>query len=466
MSINLQSFREFKKFFKSQKRNHHALYVLQKKNDPNTIDYIQNPHFPVPKNTKFFLTQVYQKDMGELHKLVKSSQLGYGELPIVIMIHKDSNIFKVIKDPTPQNIHKHLKTFTAPSKYKNKSIAELQKMLNDTSALRPSPLGSQWEIAKKMEDTDNLHCLKDIIHNKKSVVLFKSDNCGYCHNFWPTFHRMSKALHPTPFYYVDYGQHKNTIKVILEDFNEVHGFPSGLKNITGVPTIAYFNGPMYPKLLANYEGGRDFNKLKKEIEEAIKNVFVNIRKHEERLDADKLIKQANENNAVVLFINWRHEPCLKAAGKLKKALELIEKKTDAGAKTLNVYVFNVRNHLNMWESIRSKFKQAFKTVVDIHSLPQIVYFFKEKYDKIPSFQQNIEQYKAEDLADTLVRQFPLDLKLKSDLTSEIDFLLKEEKDDVIDLEPTMFSGGATSMIRKLNAIEGKLDTILNALDLV
>ena len=56
---------------------------------------------------------------------------------------------------------------------------------------------------------------------------------------------------------------------------------------------------------------RNFKEISQELTETIKNVFVNIKDTTQRVDIKTLMDKTKTNNAVILFVDWRHDPCLK-----------------------------------------------------------------------------------------------------------------------------------------------------------
>ena len=147
---------------------------------------------------------------------------------------------------------------------------------------------------------------------------------------------------------------------------------------------------------------------------------------------------------------------------------MIETKTGGSGYIPDTYVFNVRNHLDMWDTIRQNFKVKYKTALDVHSLPQLVFITKKDYQTIPSFQKNISDNSSNQLARTLARVFPMDIKFKGNNISTVDFIIDEkEKESFLNTLP--FSGGASmrdeQVIKQLKSIEQKLDKITKALSI-
>ena len=200
---------------------------------------------------------------------------------------------------------------------------------------------------------------------------------------------------------------------------------------------------MYPTLLGLTKHDRTFKKFKDDIDKAIKNVFVNIRKTTERLSIEELMEKTMEHkdsrshtvkkgkSAVILFIDWHHEPCLKAINRFRHALDKIQKKhqstvTTGTPEVPDAYVFNVRNHMDMWNTIRKISKSSTRPHWTSIRCPSWCSLPKKNTTPSRRSKRTWKTTRPTRIARTLVRAFPKDIELKQTANSTVDFIDESE----------------------------------------
>jgi thiol-disulfide isomerase/thioredoxin len=87
-------------------------------------------------------------------------------------------------------------------------------------------------------------------NKKPTIKLFKSENCGWCAKFEPTWEELSKNLN-SKYNFISYEYTNKNDKKHFEE-NNVKGFPTILLDDKGTPV--------------EYDGDRDFNTIKNFLE--------------------------------------------------------------------------------------------------------------------------------------------------------------------------------------------------------
>ena len=172
------------------------------------------------------------------------------------------------------------------------------------------------------------------------------------------------------------------------------------------------------------------------------------------------IEDIKNTNSAVLFIDWRHEPCLNVLNKMKRAVDSLGAKLNG----VKVYVFNVRNHVDMWDKISNDYKIAHSGVkLEVRSIPQIIYFYNQ--NRVPSLRINVADFDHSQLAMDLSRRYKLDYTPESNLKYTPEPYPDFSNDDM----GTKFAGGASGEARlhlveqQVNGVEQKVNGMVQQL---
>ena len=384
----------YKNFLKEYNKNGtNAIYVLHQTDCNNCQNFIKN-NFQKLKNLDDNLTLVKvnmddPSDVKDLQKIINVSDSP--NFPVLFI--STGGIFEHVETPTMASVRKRLKKMTSASGVEKKSLRELQNLLvSNRHKKYITPLGSSVNIAVDHGQNDQLVDLRSVFA-RNSVVLFKWDNCPACKRVAPEFKALrdsSRFSDNVGFYTVDIDHHEPA-KTLLLEMSKIHKLPDNLLDYAdrgSVPHIALFTGHSYPQILS----GRKNEELKKELEDALQKGFVNIKKPSERKKFDDI----KSKNSVVLFIDWKHSPCLKTLNTLRNAVEDIE--------DIDVYAFNVRNNPDLWSFICKKYKKDHNVRLKIETIPQIIYFFEG--DLIPRLKINVDKMSVSNLVMDIKKQYP------------------------------------------------------------
>lgn len=386
------------------------MYVLHQTNCMNCKSFIANEfHTLREKHPKLTMVKVNMDkpgDIADLRRIIKVSP--NPKFPVIVF--SDKGFFKHKETPTMQSIHESINEMTqGVSKVHRMSLKELHNLLESDGHKRQlTPLGSSVNIAMDHQYNNNLVSLEQVFGDT-SVVLFKRDNCGWCQKLKPEYEKLVKHARVNPnlfsrrvgFYTVDTmsPDHFNASASLITKLSKLHKIPDELIAYTkngGVPRLALFTGHSYPHMLA----GRQAKDLLKEIEKNLNNVCVNIQDTNDRQPFEKV---AVDKDSVVLFIDWRHMPCLKAIN----TLHAISQELDTASTTNKpkYYVFNVRNNADAWAAFCNNYKVDYNVKLAIDSIPQIIFFFGN--NRVPKLKAHVDRLTGDALKAEIARQYHL-----------------------------------------------------------
>ena len=411
-------------------RSQDAVFVLHRPGCDDCRDFISNAHMELGgkdlSGVKMVRINLERKsDMKDLRKLIKINR--GTQWPVVVVLRKGHGILKKMYKPNVKSVHAHIERLRRGGRRGSRaslSLEKLQKILgSDSHAADLTPLGTEARIARDVRrgDGGQLVCLHNAISGN-CLVMFKRDGCGYCRKLEPHFMRLADTRLPRELgmYTVDTDEHYGQVKMILKNLSDAHGYPEDLVNMPGVPTVALFQGQFAPQIVSS----RDYESLREEIKNRMVNVFVDVTDPSNRVD----IKKVADQNAAVLFIDWRHKPCLQMLNKVRNAVEKIKDKSKMG--NVKVYAFNVYNHQDMWDKICNDYRiQHSGVALEVLSVPQIIYFFKRR--RVPAVRRNITKFDSDQIAHDISQQYKLGYKaqLPSFSDDALSYLTAEEGED-------------------------------------
>ena len=436
-----------------RERNQDVVFVLHRPNCSDCRDFIRNPFMNLKDNVKMVKVYVNKKqDMTDLKKLIQINDKT--QWPVIVVMKRGHGILKKMYQPTWENVHEAIRKMRndRPPLAKT-SLRKLESLLSSDSHTRElTPLGSSVPIAMDIRQgaSGNMVCLHRALSGN-CLVMFKRDGCGYCRKLMPHYERLAKSplAEKLGMYVVDTDHHFDIARQILnidiarkilKEDSEHQRYPDGLVNMPGVPVLALFKGKYAPKLIQ----GRTYDDIRTEVKDAMENIFIDIFNPETRVKFEDI----KGKNAAVLFIDWRHKPCLNMVNKLRKAVELL------GDKKVPVYVFNVRNHVDMWDTISHNYKINNSGVeLEVHTIPQIIYFYNRR--RVPSLRKDVSRLDVNQLAMDLSNRYNLGFSV-----NDTGLRRPEEMFNEFDTLKT-FAGGST---KSSTQIEAQLQGMLKQLE--